>query len=225
VEHRHADILVGQWLEHGCQSTFTICDIDPLWIEQTCPALFTAMKMHGSWHGHSDDTTSAGLDAYFGSEATWILSTPNSSRRTAPEPIDERFARRFLCEAHYGPLEALLIRRGYAAHDMDQKWNIDVHADDRGGTVVLSRSWTGLVVYHWPYTTNDNGITFRHAILNADRSMVAFGTPEQEAERLREAFEGCLLGRPASGRWKSILAKLPRRTIEAAWQREVQNLF
>jgi hypothetical protein len=224
VDHRLSDLLIGQWEEQEYKSTFSISDIDEMWIEQNCPALFAAMKMHTYWHGHPDDPQAAGLDAYFGSDAISILRAPQSRWRTAPQPIDARFARAFVCEASYGHLDAMLIRRGYTAYEMEQKWNIHIHSDERGGTVVFSRSWTGFVAYHWPFTATESGIQFKRAVLNADRSMVNYGTPAHEAEQLLEAFEGYLLGRQHAGRWTTTLAKLPVQTVEAAWRREEQHL-
>ncbi|WP_093615255.1 hypothetical protein [Streptomyces indicus] len=99
------------------------------------------------------------------------------------------------------------IRRGYAARDMDEKWNVFCE----GGTVFLHRSWTGYGVYEATFTpTGDGGRRITAALVERDAEIYRCTDDAYDCVMLELVLSAIVLGEPAAG-LRARLVELTRR--------------
>jgi hypothetical protein len=109
------------------------------------------------------------------------------------------------------------IQQGFAARDMDDKWDIVVD----GRTAFVRRSWTGHIFYEATFEPVDGGWRIGSAVVAADerRSLsprAAYAIDQENGVMLEWMISGILLGEPGEDLQRRLLAVLdqPHRTDE-----------
>ncbi|WCD83956.1 hypothetical protein KPP03845_100275 [Streptomyces xanthophaeus] len=87
------------------------------------------------------------------------------------------------------------IRRGYAAGDMDQKWNVFAEGD----VVFMHRSWTGLGVYAASFApVADGGRRISSAVVESDGERYRSMGDEYDRLMIELIISAIVLGEPAT---------------------------
>ncbi|MFG2751575.1 hypothetical protein [Streptomyces xanthophaeus] len=87
------------------------------------------------------------------------------------------------------------IRRGHAARDMDQKWNVFVEGD----VVFMHRSWTGLGVYAASFApVADGGRRISSAVVESDGERYRSMGDEYDRLMIELIISAIVLGEPAT---------------------------
>ncbi|MEU9109121.1 hypothetical protein AB0D54_33305 [Streptomyces xanthophaeus] len=87
------------------------------------------------------------------------------------------------------------IRRGYAARDMDEKWNVFVEGD----VVFMHRSWTGLGVYAASFAPEaGGGRRISSAVVEADGERYRSMGAEYDRLMIELVISAIVLGEPAA---------------------------
>ncbi|MGW9370870.1 hypothetical protein ACWGVR_12795 [Streptomyces xanthophaeus] len=87
------------------------------------------------------------------------------------------------------------IRRGHAARDMDQKWNVFVEGD----VVFMHRSWTGFGVYAASFApVADGGRRIYSAVVESDGERYRSMGDEYDRLMIELIISAIVLGEPAT---------------------------
>ncbi|GHI83089.1 hypothetical protein [Streptomyces xanthophaeus] len=87
------------------------------------------------------------------------------------------------------------IRRGCAARDMDQKWNVFVEGD----VVFMHRSWTGLGIYAASFApVADGGRRISSAVVESDGERYRSMGDEYDRLMIELIISAIVLGEPAT---------------------------
>ncbi|MFD7099296.1 hypothetical protein [Streptomyces xanthophaeus] len=87
------------------------------------------------------------------------------------------------------------IRRGHAARDMDQKWNVFVEGD----VVFMHRSWTGFGVYAASFApVADGGRRISSAVVESDGERYRSMGDEYDRLMIELIISAIVLGEPAT---------------------------
>jgi hypothetical protein len=89
--------------------------------------------------------------------------------------------------AQFSDCEFRKIRSGFKPRDMDDKWIVQYQKP----YLWLNRSWTGIGVYRVEFIKNSDGAAVASAI--CAKSMLAFGDPHSQADRLKALIGDLLL--------------------------------
>ncbi|WP_431961666.1 hypothetical protein [Actinacidiphila sp. bgisy160] len=98
------------------------------------------------------------------------------------------------------------IQRGYAARDMDEKWNVFTE----GEVAFLHRSWTGRGVFAATFTPVDGGgRRITHAVVERDPDRYRGTNDDYDCLMLELVISAIVLGEPATD-LRSRLVELTR---------------
>lgn len=104
------------------------------------------------------------------------------------------------------------IQRGYAARDMDEKWNVFAE----GEVVFLHRSWTGRGVFEATFApVDDGGWRIASAVVERDPQRYRRTDDDYDRLMLELVLSAIVLGEPAQD-LRSALVEATRRESGAA---------
>lgn len=103
------------------------------------------------------------------------------------------------------------IKLGYAACDMDEKWDVFVE----GQVAYLHRSWTGFAVFEAKFSAVQGGWRISEALVESDQFRYR-GVSDRYASVLLElVFSNVVLGEPATELRAEMAALLTRQSVNA----------
>ncbi|MFB7588835.1 hypothetical protein [Streptomyces sp. NPDC056169] len=101
------------------------------------------------------------------------------------------------------------IQRGYAAHGMDEKWNVFTEGD----VVFLHRSWTGFGVYEATFAPVDGGgRRITGAVVERDPERLRATDDDYDAVMLELVLGSIVLGEPSPDLRAKLVELTRRRT-------------
>ncbi|GLY04265.1 hypothetical protein [Actinoplanes sp. NBRC 101535] len=86
------------------------------------------------------------------------------------------------------------IQLGYAARDMDEKWDVLVE----GKVTYLHRSWTGFAIFEARFDAVDGGWRISEALTESARSRHRYHSDRYARVMLELVLSSVVLGEPAS---------------------------
>jgi hypothetical protein len=138
--------------------------------------------------------------------------TRSTFSRRRPEPISAPQPLSRLPQRIWSDEDWERIQRGYAARDMDEKWNVFTEGD----VVHLHRSWTGKGVFAATFApVADGGWRIAHAVVERDPARYRNTDDDYDRVMLELVLSAIVLGEPATG-LHAELVELTRRRSGAA---------
>jgi hypothetical protein len=106
------------------------------------------------------------------------------------------------------------LKLGYAARDMDEKWNVFIE----GETAFVHRSWTGNGIFEASFSAaDDGGWRISSAVVESEPSRYRRGSEQYDRVSLELVLSAIVLGEPAA----DLRAELVALTLEATGRTDV----
>jgi hypothetical protein len=103
------------------------------------------------------------------------------------------------------------IRLGYAARDMDEKWDVLVE----GQVAYLYRSWTGFAVFEAKFSAAEGGWCISEALVESAKSRYRNSSEQRARVTLELVLSNIVLNEPAIELKAEMVALLTQKSVKA----------